>query len=286
MRVMITGVTGQLGYDCALEAEKRGYSTFGLGKADLDITDRESVFRIVKEIDPQVIVHCAAWTNVDGAEDHKHQCRAVNVDGTRNIADAAKEVNAKLVYISTDYVFDGSGSEPWETTDEPSPINVYGQSKLDGELIIRKTLDKYFIVRSSWIYGVNGKNFVKTILRVGNNHSSVNVVDDQIGTPTFSEDLAKLIMDMVVTEHYGVYHACNSGGYISWYNFTKEIYKTVGLRTKVIPVSSEEFGAKAVRPHNSRLNLDKLKEKGFAALPEWKDALRRYLEYGADQSNL
>lgn len=299
MRLFVTGVCGQLGHDVVNNAIARGYEAVGSdiqpiysGVADgsavtsapylqLDITDREAVLSAIEEIRPDVIIHCAAWTAVDAAEDEENKAKvhAINVDGTQNIADAAKAVDAKMLYLSTDYVFDGKGDRPWEPDDKCySPLNVYGQSKLDGELAVSGTLDKFFIVRIAWVFGLNGKNFIKTMINVGKTHDTVRVVNDQIGTPTYTLDLSRLIVDMVETEKYGYYHATNEGGYISWYDFCVEFYKQYGLTTKVIPVTTEEYGlSKAARPFNSRLNKSKLIESGFKPLPDWKDAVSRYL---------
>ena len=292
MKVFVTGVSGQLGHDVMLELKKRGIEAIGSdrsgdGKGEfdvvaLDITDREGVEKTLTEIHPDAIVHCAAWTNVDGAEDEKVKpiVKKVNVDGTQNIADVAKKLDAKMVYISTDYVFNGQGERPWQPDDKDyAPLNFYGETKLGGELAVSQTLDKYYIVRIAWVFGQNGKNFVDTMLRVGKEHNEVRVVNDQIGTPTYCPDLARLLVDMIETEKYGYYHATNEGGYISWYDFTCEIYRQAGLKTKVIPVSTKEYGlSKAARPFNSRLDKSKLVENGFIPLPEWKDALKRYLE--------
>ena len=290
MKVLVTGTSGQLGFDVINELKKRGHEAIGAdrseSKADfnhviLDITDKEKVFKMVGEIRPDAIVHCAAWTNVDGAEEPENikKVRAVNVDGTRNLAEACKEVDAKFVYISTDYVFDGTGSDPWQPDDKNyAPINVYGQSKLDGELEVVKILDKYYIVRIAWVFGQNGKNFVRTMIEVGKKHDKVRVVDDQIGTPTYTLDLARLLVDMIETDKYGYYHATNEGGYISWADFTEEIYRQAGMDVKVERVTTEEYGlSKAKRPFNSRLDKSKLVESGFEPLPDWKDALSRFL---------
>ncbi len=275
MLILLTGANGQLGSECDTEGRRRGHEMVGLGRAELDITDKEAVLQKIGEVKPDAIIHCAAWTNVDGAEDHPEDCRRINVDGTRNVAEAAKCADAKLIYISTDYVFDGSGTQPWKPEDDPHPLNVYGQSKLDGENAARDATDKHFIVRTSWLYGSHGKNFVKTMLRIGRERDIVRVVNDQIGTPTYSSDLARLLLDMAESECYGTYHAVNTGGYISWYDFTKEIYRVARLATDVFPVNSAEYGAKAVRPKNSRMDCAKLKEMGFAPLPCWNEALKR-----------
>lgn len=290
MKVLVTGTSGQLGFDVMEELAKRGYEGVGADRSEsdaefehviLDITDKEKVFQVVKEVNPDVIVHCAAWTNVDGAEDPKNLgvVRAVNVDGTRNLAEAAKAVDAKFVYISTDYVFDGQGERPWQPDDKNyAPLNVYGQSKLDGELAVVETLDKYFIVRIAWVFGRNGKNFIKTMIEVGKTHPEVRVVDDQIGTPTYTVDLARLLVDMIETDKYGYYHATNEGGYISWADFTEEIYRQTGMNVKVNRVTTAEYGESvAKRPFNSRLDKSKLVENGFTPLPDWKDAVKRFL---------
>lgn len=290
MKVLVTGTSGQLGFDVMEELARRGYTGIGADRSDsdaefehviLDITDKEKVFQVVKEVNPDVIVHCAAWTNVDAAEDPKNLnvVRAVNVDGTRNLAEAAKEVDAKFVYISTDYVFDGQGERPWQPDDKNyAPLNVYGHSKLDGELAVAETLDKYFIVRIAWVFGRNGKNFIKTMIEVGKTHPEVRVVDDQIGTPTYTVDLARLLVDMIETDKYGYYHATNEGGYISWADFTEEIYRQTGMDVRVNRVTTAEYGESvAKRPFNSRLDKSKLVDNGFTPLPEWQDAVRRFL---------
>lgn len=292
MKVFVTGVGGQLGHDVINELTSRGYEAIGSDVVDmvasgvpyvaLDITDAKAVEHVITEIRPDAVVHCAAWTAVDAAEDADKQERvkAINVDGTQNIANAAKMVDAKMVYISTDYVFDGQGTAPWEPDcKEYAPLNVYGQTKLGGELAVSSTLEKYFIVRIAWVFGLNGGNFIKTMLQVGKSHPQVRVVNDQIGTPTYTYDLARLLVDMIESEKYGYYHATNEGGYISWYDFTKEIYRQAGMDTEVLPVTTEEYGlSKAARPFNSRLDKKKLTDNGFVPLPDWKDALQRYLQ--------
>lgn len=300
MKVFVTGVGGQLGHDVVNSLATRGHEAVGSdiqsiysGVADgsevvtapyvqLDITDGAAVSKTIEEIKPDVIIHCAAWTNVDGAEapENQEKVHAINAVGTENIAKAAKAVDAKMVYISTDYVFDGQGDRPWEPDDKCyAPLNVYGQSKLDGELAVSSILEKYFIVRIAWVFGLNGKNFIKTMINVGKTHDTVRVVNDQIGTPTYTLDLARLLVDMIETEKYGYYHATNEGGYISWYDFCVEFYKQYGLETKVIPVSTEEYGLSvAARPFNSRLEKKKLVEAGFKPLPTWQDAVSRYLK--------
>lgn len=297
MKVFVTGVNGQLGHDVMAELKKRGYKGIGSDIADsysgsdaiasmdyakLDITDKETVNKVIGEIGPDAIVHCAAWTAVDLAEDDDKNelVHAINAGGTRNVAEAAKAVDAKMVYISTDYVFDGQGERPWEPDDKNyAPLNVYGQSKLDGELAVSGLLEKYFIVRIAWVFGLNGKNFIKTMINVGKTHDEVRVVCDQIGTPTYTLDLARLLVDMIETDKYGYYHATNEGGYISWYDFCVEFYKQYGLETKVIPVTTAEYGlSKAARPYNSRLDKSKLVKAGFDPLPTWQDAVARYLK--------
>lgn len=282
MNVLVTGVKGQLGYDVVNELKKRGHEAIGVDIADMDITDGAAVDKVITEVNPDAVIHCAAWTAVDAAEDENNipKVRAVNADGTRNIAKVCKKLGCKMMYISTDYVFDGQGTKPWQPDcKDYKPLNVYGQTKLEGELAVSELLEKYFIVRIAWVFGLNGKNFIKTMLSVGKTHDTVRVVNDQIGTPTYTYDLARLLVDMIETEKYGYYHATNEGGYISWYDFTLEIYRQAGYTTKVIPVTTEEYGlSKARRPYNSRLDKSKLVENGFKPLPDWKDALRRFLE--------
>ena len=291
MKVFVTGVNGQLGHDVMIELAKGNHEAIGSDVAEngnyifyvpLDITDKDAVEKVITEIKPDAVIHCAAWTAVDMAEDDDKvdAVRKVNAVGTQNIADACKAIGAKMLYLSTDYVFDGQGTEPWKPDcKEYKPLNVYGQTKLEGELAVSSALDKYFIVRIAWVFGLNGKNFIKTMLNVGKTHTEVRVVNDQIGTPTYTKDLARLLADMIETEKYGYYHATNEGGYISWYDFCVEFYKQYGLSTKVIPVTTAEYGlSKAKRPFNSRLDKSKLLEKGFKLLPDWKDAVSRYLK--------
>ncbi|MBR4470764.1 MAG: dTDP-4-dehydrorhamnose reductase [Erysipelotrichaceae bacterium] len=284
MKVLVTGANGQLGHDVVNELKKRGHiavTTDIAGEMDylLDIT-KEDVINSVKSIDPDAIIHCAAWTAVDAAEDeeNKEKVYAINVTGTRNLVRAAEILDCKFLYLSTDYVFDGEGEEPWKPDDKSyAPLCYYGETKLKGELAVCE-LEKYFIVRIAWVFGLNGKNFIKTMINVGKNHDEVRVVNDQIGTPTYTYDLARLLVDMIETEKYGYYHATNEGAYISWYDFCVEIYRQAGLSTKVIPVTTLEYGlSKAKRPFNSRLDKSKLSENGFERLPDWKDALHRYL---------
>lgn len=300
MKIFVTGVAGQLGHDVMNELAKRGYEGIGSDVApeytgiqdgsavtkmpyvSLDITNKNAVEQTLEQIHPDVVIHCAAWTAVDMAEDDDkvEKVRAVNAGGTENIALVCKKLDCKMVYISTDYVFDGQGETPWDPDcKDYKPMNVYGQTKLEGELAVSRNLEKYFIVRIAWVFGVNGKNFIKTMLNVGKTHDTVRVVKDQIGTPTYTYDLARLLIDMVETDKYGYYHATNEGGYISWYDFTCEIYRQAGYDTKVIPVTTEEYGmSKAARPFNSRLDKSKLVKNGFTPLPTWQDALSRYLK--------
>ena len=300
MKYFVTGVAGQLGHDVMNELAARGYEGVGSdiapvysGIADgsavtsmpyvqLDITDEDAVMSVITEVRPDVIVHCAAWTAVDAAEDeeNKAKVKAINVDGTAYIARAAAAIGAKIFYISTDYVFNGQGDKPWEADcSDYAPVNYYGRTKLEGELAVKEATDKFFIVRIAWVFGRNGKNFIKTMVNVGRTHDTVRVVNDQIGTPTYTLDLARLLIDMSVTDKYGYYHATNEGGYISWYDFTCEIYKQAGIKAEVLPVTTEEYGlSKAARPKNSRLDKSKLIKEGFTPLPAWQDALARYLK--------
>ena len=300
MKVFVTGVGGQLGHDVMNELHKRGFEGIGSdiapaysGIADgsavttmpyvpMDITDADSVKLVLTSVRPDVVVHCAAWTAVDLAEDEDKQekVRAINAGGTQNIATVCKELDCKMVYISTDYVFDGQGTEPWQPDcKDYKPLNVYGQTKLEGELAVSELLEKYFIVRIAWVFGLNGKNFIKTMLNIGKKFETLRVVNDQIGTPTYTLDLGRLLVDMIETEKYGYYHATNEGGYISWYDFACEIFRQAGYSTKVVPVTTAEYGlSKAARPFNSRLDKSKLVENGFEPLPTWQDALQRYLK--------
>lgn len=300
MKVLVTGVAGQLGHDVMNELHKRGYEGIGsdiapqysgaddgtavtkMDYVQMDITNSEEVNETIKKVNPDVVVHCAAWTAVDLAEEkeNKDKVMAINVGGTENIARVCKELDCKMVYISTDYVFDGYGTRPWEEDcKDYAPLNVYGESKLMGEKVVSLNLEKYFIVRIAWVFGVNGNNFIKTMLKVGKKFDTLKVVNDQIGTPTYTYDLSRLLVDMIETDKYGYYHATNEGGYISWYDFACEIFKQAGYKTKVNPVTTEEYGvSKARRPFNSRLNKTKLVDNGFTPLPEWKDALNRYLK--------
>ena len=297
MKILVTGVNGQLGHDVINELAARGHEGVGSGASaayhgvadgtaaatgpyvQMDITNETEVRAVLGKIRPDGVIHCAAWTAVDAAE-NAEKVQAVNVHGTRNIAQACKELDAKMLYISTDYVFDGQGTEPWKANCQTfAPLNVYGKSKLEGELAVKELLEKYFIVRIAWVFGLNGNNFVKTMLKVGKTHDTLQVVNDQIGTPTYTKDLARLLVDMIESEKYGVYHATNEGGYISWYDFAREIFRQAGYTTKVLPVTTEEYGlSKAKRPFNSRLDKSKLKEQGFQPLPDWRDGVGRYLE--------
>ena len=300
MKVFVTGVAGQLGHDVVNEVCRRGYTAVGsdivteyAGVQDgsavtkcqyvsLDITNEAAVSATLTEIAPDVVVHCAAWTAVDMAEDDDkvEKVRAINAGGTQNIADACKKLDCKMVYISTDYVFDGQGETPWvPDCKDYKPLNVYGQTKLEGELAVANTLDKYFIVRSAWVFGLNGNNFIKTMLNLGKKYDTLRVVNDQIGTPTYTYDLSRLLTDMIETEKYGYYHATNEGGYISWYDFACEIFRQAGYSIQVNPVTTQEYGlSKAARPYNSRLDKSKLVQNGFTPLPTWQDALTRYLK--------
>lgn len=291
MKVLVTGVKGQLGYDCVNELTKRGHEAVGVDIEEMDITDAASVNKVVTETAPEAVIHCAAWTAVDAAEDeeNREKVRLVNAVGTENIAKVCKALDCKMLYLSTDYVFDGQGTEPWKPDcRDYKPLSVYGETKLAGELAVSETLEKYYIVRIAWVFGKNGKNFIKTMLNLGKTHDTIKVVSDQIGTPTYTYDLAKLLVDMAETDKYGYYHATNEGGYISWYDFTEEIFRQASEmghpeysseRLHVVPVTTEEYGvSKARRPFNSRLDKSKLTENGFTLLPTWQDALQRYLK--------
>lgn len=277
MKVFVTGVRGQLGYDVVNELEKRGHTAIGVDIEELDITDAEAVDRMITEAAPDAVIHCAAWTAVDAAEDNEEKCRQVNAYGTENIAKVCKKLDCKMMYISTDYIFDGKGTRPWEPDDPvTTPLNVYGQTKYEGELAVRNNVEKFFIVRIAWVFG-KGKNFIKTMLNLAKTHDHLTVVNDQYGTPTYTYDLARLLVDMIETDKYGNYHATNEGGYITWYDFACEIFRQAGIDIEVEPVSSAQYAAKAKRPENSRMNKQKLVDNGFELLPDWKDALRRYL---------
>ena len=290
MKILVTGACGQLGYDVVCELNKRGHNAIGtdvvpsdkLQTVQLDITDFNAVNKTICDINPDAVIHCAAWTAVDAAEDveNKQKVFAINENGTSNLAKACRDIDCKMLYISTDYVFNGQGNTPWQADcKEYAPLNVYGESKLKGELAVSETLDKYFIVRIAWVFGKNGNNFIKTMLNIGKKYDTLRVVNDQIGTPTYTFDLARLLADMVETDKYGYYHATNEGGYISWYDFACEIFRQAGYNTKVTPVTTAEYGlSKAARPFNSRLDKSKLAANGFETLPDWKDALARYLK--------
>ena len=288
MKVLVTGVKGQLGYDVVRELQKRGHEAVGVDIDEMDITDAAAVERVMTEVQPDAVIHCGAYTAVDRAEEDIEICRRVNVDGTENIAKICKKLDCKMLYLSTDYIFSGDGERPWEPDDEASPLNAYGQSKYDGELALKKYVEKYFIVRIAWVFGTHGNNFIKTMLNVGKTHDTLTVVDDQIGTPTYTFDLARLLVDMIETKEYGIYHATNEGGYISWYDFACEIFRQASSlgydcydenHLTVKPVTTKEYGvSKAARPFNSRLDKSKLTAHGFVPLPDWKDALNRYLK--------
>ena len=278
MKVLVTGVKGQLGYDVVKECEKRGIEAIGVDVEEMDITDAAACERVITEAKADAVIHCAAYTAVDAAEDNEDLCRKVNAEGTRNIAEVCRKLDIKMMYFSTDYVFNGQGERPWEPDDPREPLNVYGQTKYEGELAVQELLEKYFIVRIAWVFGVNGKNFIKTMLRLGKERGAVSVVDDQIGSPTYTYDLARLVVDMIQTDRYSIYHATNEG-LCSWYEFACQIFKAAGMnQVKVTPVDSTAFPAKAKRPHNSRMDKSKLAENGFEPLPSWEDALERYLK--------
>lgn len=276
MKVLVTGARGQLGNDVMGELEKRGHQALGFDVAEMDVTDEERVDQIIREAAPEAVIHCAAYTAVDGAEDNEELCRRVNALGTENIAKICGKLGIKLMYISTDYVFDGQGKRPWEPDDERKPLNVYGLTKYEGELAVERYSANYFIVRIAWVYGVNGSNFVKTMLKLGKSHDTITVVDDQIGSPTYTFHLARLLVDMVETKQYGRYHATNEG-LCSWADFAREIFKLADMKVKVVPVPSSAYPSKAKRPMNSRMSKDKLEENGFNRLPEWRAALKEYL---------
>lgn len=278
MKVLVTGVKGQLGYDVVNELTKRGHEAVGVDVDEMDITDGDACRQVITEANPDAVIHCAAYTAVDAAEDNVDLCRRVNADGTRNIALVCRDLDIKMVYISTDYVFDGQGTRPWEPDDVRDPLNVYGVTKCEGEMAVEELVKKFFIVRIAWVFGVNGKNFIRTMLRLGEERGAVSVVDDQIGSPTYTYDLARLLVDMTESEHYGRYHATNEG-FCSWYEFACEIFKQAGMaEVKVTPVDSSQFPAKAKRPMNSRMDKSKLAANGFEPLPAWQDALNRYLK--------
>jgi len=297
MKAFVTGVGGQLGHDVMNELAKRGFEGVGTDLApeysgiqdgtsvvsmpyvQLDITDPDQVRKVMNEVKPDVCIHCAAWTAVDKAEEFPDKCRLVNAGGTENIAKVCEELDIPMMYFSTDYVFDGNGTRPWEPDDPYAPLDVYGKTKAEGEEAVIAHVKKFFILRIAWVFGTNGHNFIKTMLKLAKTHDTLRVVSDQIGTPTYTYDLARLVVDMIQTDKYGKYHVTNEGGYISWYDFTCEIFRQAGItNVKVIPVTSEEYGAAAKRPYNSRMNRSKITENGFKPLPDWKDALARYLD--------
>ena len=276
MKVLVTGSKGQLGTDVISELEQRGLSAVGVDIEEMDITDPDSVMQVIGETQPDAVIHCAAYTAVDDAEDHEDLCRQINAYGTENVAKACSGYDIPLMYISTDYVFNGEGMRPWDPDDPREPLNVYGQTKYEGELAVEKYTDKFFIVRISWVFGLHGKNFVKTMLKLAETHDHLNVVADQIGSPTYTPDLARLLVDMIQTDKYGRYHATNSG-LCTWHEFATEIFFQKGIVMDLEPVSSDEFPTKAKRPHNSRMDKKKLIDNGFDLLPPWQDALKRYL---------
>ena len=277
MKILVTGVRGQLGHDVLEELEKRHIEAVGVNSDEMDIRDRESVDKVIDSIHPNAVIHCAAWTAVDAAEDESSACDAVNISGTEYIAEACRRNNAVMMYFSTDYVFDGEGDKSWKPEDKTAPIGAYGRSKCLGEEAVRRILpDQHFIIRLQWVYGINGKNFVKTMLRLAETHDTLTVVSDQVGGPSYTRDIARLACDMIVTDRYGTYHAANTG-YCSWYEFAKAIFKEAGRDVKVVPVSSDAYPAKAKRPHNSRLDTSKLSKEGFKELPPWQDALHRFM---------
>ncbi|AYV73359.1 dTDP-4-dehydrorhamnose reductase [Bacillus sp. PK3-056] len=276
MKIIVTGYSGQLGYDVVLEGKKRGFNMIGVGHKELDITQEEQVRNYIHTVKPDVIIHCAAYTAVDNAEDNKDVCFDVNVNGTKYLAASAKSVDAKFIYISTDYVFEGTGTEPFTEEDAANPVGYYGITKHEGEKVVQSLLDKYFIVRISWVFGINGNNFIKTMLRLAETRKELNVVGDQYGSPTYTFDLAKLLLDMAETEKYGVYHASNEG-FTTWADFAKEIFQVAGKAVKVNSITTEEYPTKAIRPKNSRMSKDKLEKNGFTRLPAWQDALTRYI---------
>ncbi len=279
MKILVTGNKGQLGHDVILEAKKRGIDAVGVDVAEMDITNRSQVEQVISRGNYDALVHCAAWTAVDKAEEPElfETVEAVNATGTGYIAKVCKELDIPLMYFSTDYVFDGQGTNPWQEDDEKNPLNVYGLTKSEGEDYVKEN-PKFFTLRISWVFGLNGANFIKTMLRLGKTRDTITVVDDQVGLPTYTQDLARLVLDMILTDQYGVYHVSNTGEYISWYDFAKEIFKQAGMKVKIIPVGSDQYPAKAKRPTNSRLDMSKLEQSGFAPLPTWQDALSRYLK--------
>ena len=279
MKVMVTGVDGQLGHDVMAELGRREIEALGVDLPQMDITDKETVMKTITGYAPDAVIHCAAWTAVDAAEDAVDTCRKVNAEGTANVAEACRKAGCSMMYISTDYVFDGQGTRPWEPDDPVTrPLNVYGRTKYEGEEAVRSFLDRWFIVRIAWVFGKNGRNFIRTMLNLSKNHDRLTVVNDQYGTPTYTLDLARLLVDMILTDRYGIYHVTNEGDYISWYDFACEIFRQAGIPMEVVPVSSAEYAARAKRPENSRMNRTKITAQGFTPLPDWKDALGRYLK--------
>ena len=279
MRVLVTGVKGQLGHDVMEELAKRGYEGIGVDVEEMDITDPEKVEQVITESNVDAVVHCAAWTAVDAAEEKEELCRKINAGGTENIAKVCEKLDIKMMYFSTDYVFNGNGTRPWEPDDPYEPLDVYGKTKAEGEEAVIAHVKKYFILRIAWVFGINGHNFVKTMLNLAKTHDKLTVINDQIGTPTYTYDLARLVVDMILTDKYGKYHVTNEGGYISWYDFTRAIFEEAGItNVTVTPVTSEEYGAAAKRPYNSRMDRSKLVKEGFTPLPDWRDALKRYIE--------
>lgn len=278
-KVLVTGAAGQLGQDMMAELKKRGHTAIGVDVDEMDITDEEKVMEVISRIRPQAVIHCAAFTAVDAAQDQEDLCRQINAKGTDYVTKACEAVSCKMIYLSTDYVFEGTGERPWEPEDEvKKPLNVYGQTKYEGEQAVRNRTSRYFIVRTAWVFGPHGKNFVRTMLNLAKKYDRITVVNDQFGTPTYTPDLAVLLADLMETEKYGIYHATNEGDYISWYEFACEIFKLAGKEISVVPVSSEEYAAKAKRPKNSRLSKKKIRENGLKPLPQWKDALQRFLD--------
>ena len=279
MKVMVTGVDGQLGHDVMAELGRREIEALGVDLPQMDITDKETVMKTISGYAPDAVIHCATWTAVDAAEDAVDTCRKVNAEGTANVAEACRKAGCSMMYISTDYVFDGQGTRPWEPDDPVTrPLNVYGRTKYEGEEAVRSFLDRWFIVRIAWVFGKNGRNFIRTMLNLSKNHDRLTVVNDQYGTPTYTLDLARLLVDMILTDRYGIYHVTNEGDYISWYDFACEIFRQAGIPMEVVPVSSAEYAARAKRPENSRMNRTKITAQGFTPLPDWKDALGRYLK--------
>lgn len=277
MKILVTGITGQLGFDVVRELKERKFDVIGVSSSEMDITDENKVREVITNALPDAVIHCAAYTAVDKAEEEVEKCMAVNAKGTEYIANICDELDIKMMYFSTDYVFNGQGTKPWSVDDEINPLNLYGNSKYQGEIAVKNNLEKYFILRISWVFGINGKNFVKTMINLSKNHSKISVVNDQIGSPTYTRDLARLVADMIITDKYGVYHVTNEG-ICSWYDFSVEIFKESNIDVNAIPVDSSEFPTVAKRPKNSRMDKSKLDENGFSRLPKWQDALQRYLK--------